>query len=126
LKTIGTSLLAFSLTAQIISSLTPIPFIGFAIALLGFPLALKLSIKELFIINLIQFFFTFIIQIEMIFNVVSFYLLIMPQNLILLFFTSLLVFVPLLSIVFSLFFALLMKFLSKFTPKQIKAVLNET
>lgn len=117
-------LLSYGISVHIISKLASIPFIGLAVTFLGFPIALKLSIKELFIIELIGFTFSFGIQLEYMLNFINIALSVIPNKL--LFTVFLLIILPLFFAVFSLTSAFIMKLLSRFTPKRIKVILNES
>lgn len=124
MKTFGVILLIYSITVHLISKLSPTPFIGFAVILLSFPLALKLSIKELLIINVISTFFGVIIQLD---TLIQYYV----------FATIMVTYHPLISAIIyvtgvmigvcvgTVFLSFIMKTFSRFTPKRIKVLLNE-
>lgn len=128
MKTIGITLLIFEMTAHFIARLGPIPFFSFFIILLGFPLALKLSIKELFTIQIVSSIFGLIIQANMWIQYYGFATSIVGSPLTfwrLVYNVYFFVGVTIGLFFTSLFLTLLMKLLSRFTPKRIKVVLNE-
>ena len=64
MKTLGIMLLSFEMAVHLAAKLSPIPFIGFAVALLGFPLALKLSLEDLFLIEAGSILFAWAINVD--------------------------------------------------------------
>jgi hypothetical protein len=125
MKSIGAILLTYSIAGSIVSTLIQFPFLGLGITILGFPFALKLSIKELIFIEIIGTFFTFLINANSLIQVIIFNYSIPGVDTSII--TSFFIFMfPVVFIVLPIFSAYFMKYLSRFTPKRIKEVLNET
>lgn len=129
MKTIASVLLMYTTSVHLIAKFSPIPFIGFTTALLGFPLALKLSLRELFVVELVGIAFSLSLQMDTVLFYFSYGLALtetLPFIFKLLTILSFSIGMAGMSVGMSLFFAILMKLLSRFTPKRIKVVLNET
>lgn len=128
MRTLGTILLTFSLSTNLISAISYIPFINFAITLLGFPLALKLSIKELFTIHFISGICGIILQFNLITQALEFVSILLNATPFFtqLYFYSVFFIGATIGLIFvSISFSLIMKLLSRFTPNRIKVVINE-
>ena len=126
INTFSVILLTYTIGVHLISILSPIPFIGFGVVLLGFPLSLKISLKELIFIEA----FGMIVGLALKFgNFISYYSMIaigpdIYQIYIITGFTIGMIFVITLAPILS---ALIMKLLARrFTPKRIRVILNET
>lgn len=64
MKSISVILLAFTMAVYIATKFTPVPFLGMAISIMAFPLAARISWRELFIIETIGIFFGELISFE--------------------------------------------------------------
>jgi len=126
LSVFGVILLTYTIVAHIISVVSPVPLIGFGIALLGFPLALKLSFKELFFVEFFGVVFGVVIKFDKIlsyFNVFTSIQIPFYQSYLVIGFVGGILFAIIGSPLVSAFF---MKLLSRrLTPKRIKMLLNE-
>lgn len=128
MNSFGAVLLGFFVSAQLISVMQPIPFLGFAICLLGFPLALRIPFHNLFWCELGNLIFGFAVKFEIIlfqFNYglsySSMHFTFLPDWL----FAALLFLIMAgMIVLFSLGSAALMKVLSRFTPKKLRYVVN--
>lgn len=127
MKSLAVVLLAYLIAISIIAYFSPIPFLGLAAGFLMFPMALKLSRIELFSASLTQILFGMLLKIDFLIAQIN-----MGQAMLnnLGFgawaYTLWIIFFPmfiLISIIYAVFFAFMMKFLSRYTPKRLKTVM---
>lgn len=121
MRSFGTVLLTYFLSVDLIGVFVPLPFIGLATALSGFPFALKVPLRDLVVIECVNSFFGLGMQTVNIIFLFNFFSVVAD---------ALTIFEALLigSVAvagFSVFAALFEKGLSRFTPKRIREVLNE-
>lgn len=130
MKALGSILLAYLIAVSLICTFSPIPFLGLAAGFLAFPLALKISRRDLFIISLIHYIAVYTIRADMVFS--NFFSgLSMLEGFGLSSWAHIyqLIFWPMLGItciLASVFYAILTKWLSRFTPERIKFVVLRT
>jgi len=126
MKALGSVLLAYLLAVSLICTFSPIPFLGLAAGFLAFPLALKISRRDLFLISLIHYAAIFTIRVDILFSqFVSGLSMLEPFGLNIWAHIYQLIFWPMLVImliVASVFYAIGVKLLSRFTPERIKFV----
>lgn len=121
MKSLAAALLGFFIAAQIISSLAPVPFLGFAICLAGFPLALRISFWDLYLCELVNIVFGFAMKSEIIiFQINSGWAFVEPTAYVMLWILIL----PPMILAGAAGSALMMKVLSHFTPKKLRYVVN--
>lgn len=126
MKSIATVLLSFLVAASLISAFSPVPFLSFAIGLLAFPLALKLSWGDLFVVSLVHAGFNLAIQLNyMIMQLQMGEAMLASIGLSGFAFLLWIVFFPfygVIALILSVGYASAMKFLARFTPKRIRIV----
>lgn len=126
MKSLAVMLLAYLLGVHLIAKFSPIPFIGLAVGLLGFPLALKISWRSLFMIEVTALFFSWAINIDSLMGSYSLGQTILinagMDNLVNLYAILFLILLPITAVAASAISATLMKAFSRFTPKRIRFV----
>ena len=125
MKSLAVVLLAFEFSTYLAAKFIPVPFLGLAVGLLVFPLALRISWRHLFIVELIGIVFSYLISPEnILMGFWAGYAALVGTDLLALYVVVFCVFVPLSMILSSALAASLMKFLSRFTPKRIRFVVE--
>lgn len=64
MRSLGVMLLAFNIMVHLAFKFSPIPFLGLAVSLAAFPLALRISWRQLFIIEAVSWMFSLFISAE--------------------------------------------------------------
>lgn len=125
-KSLATVLLGFLIAASLISAFSPVPFLSFAIGLLAFPLALKLSWSDLFVVSLVHAGFNLAIQLNyMVMQLQMGEVALASMGLSGFAFLLWLLFLPfyaIIAVALSIGYASTMKVLARFTPKRIRLV----
>jgi hypothetical protein len=124
-KSLAVILLAFEFAVYLAAKFVPIPFLGLAIGIMAFPLALRISWRHLFIVELVGMVFSYLISPEnMLMGFWAGYSTLVGTDWLAFYTIVFCVFVPLSIILSSALAASLMKVLSRFTPKRIRFVVE--
>lgn len=126
MKPLPLILLAFFISADLMAYAGGIPFMGLAIGLLAYSLALRISLKDLFMVNLIHFISAWGLGLNsLLYQFTAGMSLIAGVGFSAFLWVYTIAFIlslPAMAVMFSIFYALGMKFLSRFTPKRFRCV----
>lgn len=128
MKPLALVLLAFFISANLMAYASGVPFLGLGIGLLAYPLALKISLRDLFMVNMFHFVAAWALGLNTLlsqFTVgMSFMASLGFSAFLWIYATAFILGLPAIAVMFSVFYALAIKFLSRFTPKRFRCVVH--